>query len=98
MVSPFDRYPEFFVRQQSDSLDEWQRPTAQSAHRARLAHDAGGNRQPSRLVHASPVTARFSLDLGALLVKVGCRLERAGFSRLGAQSASSTLSVDCGCA
>ena len=89
MLNSFEKYPEFLIRLQPGQLEEWQAPTLRSQYRERLAHDAGLDDEARRPAQASPLSARVPFDLGVWFIKAGCRLQRLGFGRLGAQSANS---------
>ena len=63
-----------------------------------LRPDSNVARRTREIPQEPSWTARLILNVGAWLVKAGCRLERLGFGRLGSQPAGSSMAVDCGCA
>ena len=107
MFGQNDQHTLFYDTRRSSPFLEWEYPR-QAARRNPLETDnaryeqmldeAAEERFANRFDKAPSRTARLSFDFGAWLVKAGCRLERLGFARFGAQTAAATVAVDCGCA
>jgi hypothetical protein len=62
----------------------------------RLIAEAAHARRLSRFALDDSWAGRVFFDVGSLFVRLGCRLEKYGFSRYRMQPAAS-LAVDCGC-
>jgi hypothetical protein len=106
MLGPYDQDRMVYDRKQHNQFLQWEYPdhdrpslpaSLGTERQAQLIKEADIERRVRDLPRRPSWTARFTLKAGAWLVKAGCRLERLGFGRFGAQSTNSTLAVDCGC-
>ena len=121
MLGPYDQHPMFYDRKQRNQVFEWDYPrpaalgaplTLERERQEQFIREAELERRFSRLALGTSWSGRLFFNIGAWLVKAGCRLslsggawlvkagchlEGYGFGQLRSRSANVPVAMDCGC-
>ena len=121
MLGPYDLPPAYYEKKQRGQVFEWDYPrpaslrapiTLERERQEQFIQEAELERRYSRLAPGTSWSGRLFFNIGAglvkagcrlsasggaWLVKVGCHLEGYGFGQLRLRSANVPVGMDCGC-
>jgi hypothetical protein len=107
MFGQYDQVPGFYDEKRGVPLldHEFSRRTPVSEfisagmeHHAQLLAEAELERRARGFAPDNSRAGRVILDVGSLFVRLGCRLEKYGFSQFRSPATAAAVAVDCGCA